>query len=42
MSSGIHTVPVSAWQVLCNWFLVAIPTLGITGASYATVADIGV
>ena len=29
-------------KVLCNWFLVAIPTLGITGASYATVADIGV
>lgn len=29
-------------KVLCNWFLVAIPTLGIIGASYATVADIGV
>ena len=29
-------------KVLCNWFLVAIPALGITGASYATVADIGV
>lgn len=31
-----------AVKVLCNWFLVAIPTLGIIGASYATVADIGV
>ncbi len=29
-------------KVLCNWFLVAIPTFGIVGASYATVADIGV
>ena len=29
-------------KVLCNWFLVAIPALGITGASYATVADIAV
>lgn len=29
-------------KVLCNWFLVAIPAFGITGASYATVADIGV
>lgn len=29
-------------KVLCNWFLVAIPSFGITGASYATVADIGV
>ena len=29
-------------KVACNWFLVAIPALGITGASYATVADIGV
>lgn len=29
-------------KVACNWFLVAIPTFGITGASYATVADIGV
>lgn len=29
-------------KVACNWFLVAIPAFGITGASYATVADIGV
>ena len=29
-------------KVLCNWFLVAIPAFGITGAAYATVADIGV
>lgn len=29
-------------KVLCNWFLVAIPSFGITGAAYATVADIGV
>ena len=29
-------------KVLCNWFLVASPALGITGASYATAADIGV
>lgn len=29
-------------KVLCNWFLVAIPAFGISGASYATVADIGV
>lgn len=29
-------------KVACNWFLVAIPTFGITGASYATVADIAV
>lgn len=29
-------------KVACNWFLVAIPALGITGASYATVADIAV
>ncbi|MCH4166969.1 MAG: polysaccharide biosynthesis protein [Megasphaera sp.] len=30
------------FKVACNWFLVAIPAFGITGASYATVADIGV
>lgn len=29
-------------KVLCNWFLVAVPSLGITGAAYATAADIGV
>ncbi len=29
-------------KVICNWTLAAIPALGITGASYATVADIGV
>ena len=29
-------------KVLCNWFLVASPALGITGAAYATAADIGV
>jgi stage V sporulation protein B len=29
-------------KVACNWFLVAIPALGIAGGSYATVADIGV
>ena len=29
-------------KVACNWFLVAIPAFGITGASYATVADSGV
>lgn len=29
-------------KVACNWFLVAIPAFGITGASYATAADIGV
>lgn len=29
-------------KVLCNWFLVAIPSFGITGAAYATVADISV
>jgi len=29
-------------KVACNWFLVAIPAFGIAGASYATVADIGV
>ena len=29
-------------KVLCNWFLVAIPSFAITGAAYATVADIGV
>lgn len=29
-------------KVCCNWFLVAIPAFGITGASYATAADIGV
>lgn len=29
-------------KVLCNWFLVAIPAFGITGAAYATVADIAV
>ena len=31
-----------AFKVACNWFLVAIPVLGITGAAYATVVDIGV
>lgn len=30
------------FKVACNWFLVAIPAFGITGASYATVADIGI
>ncbi|WP_273061691.1 putative polysaccharide biosynthesis protein [Colibacter massiliensis] len=29
-------------KVICNWFLVAVPSFGITGAAYATVADIGV
>ena len=29
-------------KVLCNWVLVASPALGITGAAYATAADIGV
>ena len=32
----------AAIKVILNWVLTAIPTLGIAGASYATVADIGV
>lgn len=38
----INMVIACSAKVLCNWFLVAIPAFGITGASYATVADIGV
>ena len=38
----INMAVACAAKVACNWFLVAIPAFGITGAAYATVADIGV
>ena len=38
----VNMVIACAAKVACNWFLVAIPTFGIAGAAYATVADIGV
>lgn len=38
----INMAVACAVKVACNWFLVAIPAFGITGASYATAADIGV
>lgn len=38
----MNMIIAAAVKVCCNWFLVAIPTLGIRGAACATVADIGV
>jgi stage V sporulation protein B len=38
----INMILAAAMKVVLNWTLTAVPTLGIIGASWATVADVGI